>query len=717
MKFRVLLYILFFSFHIVTAQNGGYYKKWINTYSTVTSFTNSDTPSLSQIYDSFFRTRGFGPFPTVPFNPGGPQNRIFNRDISCISSPQSGRLLFYFSSFGIVYDSTFQPMPNSIANGKINAIRTLCPDCQNPTMTGSLVIPVFNNPNKFILFSLFPTLHLSGLIQVPCDLYYSVIDMSLNNGKGDVVTTQKNILLKSNLWGGPLNAVRNPQNNHFWLLCHDTLSTYFAFDINANGQINATPVSSIIGNHLSNSLSLAVNSNNGQPSIPTISGPQSRGVLKTTIDGSTLALGFQNGFDTLPGVCALTLSPKHYTLEMCTINKTTGSISLLQNLTFASTFNQFEFSPNGSFLYTFDSNRLVQVQLNNNNIKIPILNYNIICNEYPGGWKSPHNINCNNIWVHNLFSLNNLQLAENGRLYVSDTDKFYSNNSTATILFNDSLYASNFCIPYPDLPYPACGFKSNIFFGKEIDMTVLSIINPLSNPNQPLGQGTFPNIINSLLFSPTIVRPWATQISYTTATLNSQSWVANTTNFPITQRGFCYGLSPQPSGNSTPVAPGTGPFSAPIAGLQPNTTYYIRAYATNNLGTFYSADSTFKTQKPNTAPIMSSIANTNFCTADSIAFVVVDSETSPVHMQYSISSSNTALLPLSGLSISGVDTQKQFHFIPTAGQSGTSLITIQAIDSNGLQSSISFTLSVGTLPTLSTQAQGPTTFCLAKVAI
>jgi len=693
MKFRVLFYILFFSFQFVAAQNGGYYKNWITNTGTMATFTANDTPNLAQV-------GGALPF-NIRFN-SYTLNALGESPNSIISSPKTGRFLFYIDQTGIIYDSTFMPMPNSyipnsniyLSLGSINTANYILGYYNLHISTCILSVPVSANDNQFLLFTLRPTLtSFSGYNPSPYNLYYSLIDMSLNNGKGDVVASQKNVLLKSGLWGGPLNAVRNPQNNHFWLLCHDTTSTYFAFDIDANGQINTTPVSSIIGNHLPQNIWATP------------------GVLKSNIAGTMLALGLNNGVDTIWGQ-VVNYRAKHFTLELCNFNKTTGQLNLFKNFQYASVLSFLEFSPNGNYLYAFDTNQLIQLNILNN-VKTPIRTYpttfsststsiTTTSSSIAGNWIQSNSFyNCRN-WM---------QLAENGKVYFTDTTFFpFNNNNNFYFLGNNKIFNQK-CIPFPDLPYPACGFKDSIYFALSTDTNAaLYHTTPLYNEGYN-NFIRFPNIINSLLFSPTIVRPWATQISYTTATLNSQSWVANTTNFPITQRGFCYGLSPQPSGNTTPVAPGTGPFSAPIAGLQPNTTYYIRAYATNSLGTFYSADSTFKTLKPNTAPIISSIANTNFCTADSIGFVVVDSETTPVHMQYSISSSNQALLPLSGLSISGVDTQKQFHFIPTAGQSGSSLITIQATDSNGLQSSISFTLSVGSLPTLSTQAQGPTTFC------
>ncbi len=695
MKSSILIIILIFCAQIAIAQNGGYYKNWITSSGSMATFTANDTPTLSQVGG------------VLPFNIRYATSQFSYYNNCLITSPKTGRFLFYLDQNGIIFDSTFMPMPNSISVfniGTINTSNTSLGIGITRYQTSVLFVPVSNNDNQFLLFTLRPTLTSINYNKSSCNLYYSLIDMSLNNGKGDVVATQKNVLLKTGLWGGPLNAVRNPQNNHFWLLCHDTTSTYFAFNIDANGQINTTPVSSTIGNHLPQNLF-------GAP-----------GVLKSNTMGTLLGLGFSNGFDTI--FSSPITSPyrnKDYTLELCNFNKATGQLNLFKNYQFSSFFSRIEFSPNGNYLYCYDSNLLIQLNIFNNS-RSTIRSYpSLVTSSF---WNSSSlvaaplfHVALARDWfiepyqpIFFKYPDNWMQLAENGKIYFTDTSLWSSPNINPFGLGNMRIHNQS-CIPYPDLPFPACGFKDSIYFALGTDTNAALYHSTVNYNAQNEFRISFPNIINSLLFSPTIVRPWATQISYTTATLNSQSWVANTTNFPITQRGFCYGLSPQPSGNITPVAPGTGPFSAPIAGLQPNTTYYIRAYATNSLGTFYSADSTFKTLKPNTAPIISSIANANFCTADSIAFVVVDSESTPVHMQYSISSSNPALLPLSGLSISGVDTQKQFHFIPTAGQSGSSLITIQATDSNGLQSSISFTLSVGNLPTLSTQAQGPTTFC------
>jgi uncharacterized protein (TIGR02145 family) len=58
---------------------------------------------------------------------------------------------------------------------------------------------------------------------------------------------------------------------------------------------------------------------------------------------------------------------------------------------------------------------------------------------------------------------------------------------------------------------------------------------------------------------------------------------------PITARGVCWSTSPNPTtANSvTNNGSGTGSYTSNLTGLQPNTTYYVRAYATNAVTTAY----------------------------------------------------------------------------------------------------------------------------------
>lgn len=66
---------------------------------------------------------------------------------------------------------------------------------------------------------------------------------------------------------------------------------------------------------------------------------------------------------------------------------------------------------------------------------------------------------------------------------------------------------------------------------------------------------------------------------------------------PILARGVCWDTSEYPSTSNEKTIDGTGigTFKSTLLGLKSNTTYYVRAYATNSKGTSYGNQVTFKT--------------------------------------------------------------------------------------------------------------------------
>ena len=65
----------------------------------------------------------------------------------------------------------------------------------------------------------------------------------------------------------------------------------------------------------------------------------------------------------------------------------------------------------------------------------------------------------------------------------------------------------------------------------------------------------------------------------------------------VTVRGVCWGESPTVTvtDKNTTDGTGTGSYTSSITGLTGNTTYYVRAYATNSKGTGYGSAKTFTT--------------------------------------------------------------------------------------------------------------------------
>ena len=80
----------------------------------------------------------------------------------------------------------------------------------------------------------------------------------------------------------------------------------------------------------------------------------------------------------------------------------------------------------------------------------------------------------------------------------------------------------------------------------------------------------------------------------------SGGYVTNDGGATVTVRGVCWSTSPNPtvSDNHTTDGGGTGTFVSAISGLSPNTPYYVRAYATNSVGTAYGNQVTFSTLPP-----------------------------------------------------------------------------------------------------------------------
>jgi len=77
----------------------------------------------------------------------------------------------------------------------------------------------------------------------------------------------------------------------------------------------------------------------------------------------------------------------------------------------------------------------------------------------------------------------------------------------------------------------------------------------------------------------------------------------------ITARGVCWGIAHNPiaTANHTSDGTGLGTYSSSITGLTADTTYYVRAYATNSSGTAYGNEISFAT--PNALlPVMTTTA-------------------------------------------------------------------------------------------------------------
>jgi hypothetical protein len=95
--------------------------------------------------------------------------------------------------------------------------------------------------------------------------------------------------------------------------------------------------------------------------------------------------------------------------------------------------------------------------------------------------------------------------------------------------------------------------------------------------------------------TPTVTTGVVSSITETGATASAS--VTNAGSSSVTSRGVCYSTVQNPTTSSSCVnsGSGTGSFSVTLSGLSTNTTYYVRAYATSNVGTSYSSQVEFTT--------------------------------------------------------------------------------------------------------------------------
>jgi uncharacterized protein (TIGR02145 family) len=118
--------------------------------------------------------------------------------------------------------------------------------------------------------------------------------------------------------------------------------------------------------------------------------------------------------------------------------------------------------------------------------------------------------------------------------------------------------------------------------------------------------------VTSLLQSP----PTLTTTAISNITQSSATSGGNITSdgqAAITARGVCWSTSPNPTtaNSKTSNGTGTGSFTSNITGLTANTTYYVRAYATNLVGTAYGGQLSFTTGQTTSTPVVTTAPVTN----------------------------------------------------------------------------------------------------------
>jgi gliding motility-associated-like protein len=183
------------------------------------------------------RVWAFGDSAGVRFTNGNPQSiqtaiQTFE-GCATVSDPVTGQLLFYSDGWKC-WNRNHAVMPDGFS--------LLGAGSAGTTSQAACIVPVIDTPGKYYLFSLNAQGANPGL-------YYSIVDMSLDNGLGNIVSGEKNILLD----GGSLSEamIAIPGNNcDLWLMIHAKNETIFkAYHITRFG-LDTNPVLSNTGTQI-----------------------------------------------------------------------------------------------------------------------------------------------------------------------------------------------------------------------------------------------------------------------------------------------------------------------------------------------------------------------------------------------------------------------------------------------------------------------------------
>lgn len=176
----------------------------------------------------------FNATPPVSFPSQMGSAPLSNFGESAASVADANGVLQFYTEGTYVFNRQHQLMPNGDPIIPVTNVTGYSPT--SSTAQGSIIIPHPDTSNLYYVFSL-------GSIEsgfFSGRLYYSVVDMDLDNGLGDVVSNRRGILVDSNLTER-ITAVPRSDCQGFWLLCVDHTGMLKSFSITGMG-INTNPV-------------------------------------------------------------------------------------------------------------------------------------------------------------------------------------------------------------------------------------------------------------------------------------------------------------------------------------------------------------------------------------------------------------------------------------------------------------------------------------------
>ncbi len=207
----------------------------------------------------------FGINAGIDFSSGTPQaltdGQIVTLEGCATLSDRTGNLLFYTDGTS-VYNRDHALMPNG-DDLKGNSSST----------SSAIIVPDPGDSSRYYIFTVDTD---DGFYRDSEGFFYSVVDMDLANGLGDVDVFEKNIQLRS-ITSEKLTSVANNSGDGYWILTHFEYS-FYAYELTVSG-LNLSPVVSAV-----------------DPFIELVDSPFAgvavsamRGYIKLNSDGSLLA--------------------------------------------------------------------------------------------------------------------------------------------------------------------------------------------------------------------------------------------------------------------------------------------------------------------------------------------------------------------------------------------------------------------------------------------
>ncbi len=238
-----------------------------------------------------------------------------NQEGTSTISDSGGNLLFYTGG-QTIWNRNHNVMPNG--NGIMGGVSST---------QSSIIVPKPGTNNLFFVFTSDEFQNYS-LPRIPKGYRYSVVDMCQDSGKGDVLVSQKNVLLLDSSTE-KLAACEDRLGDGYWILGHKMFSSkFYTWHLTSTGL--STPIVSDIGTFHGRS---TYNSN--------LASGSAQGQIKFNPLGTKIALALGN-YD--PAI-----------IDIFDFNNSTGVVSNFCHIAIDSLLSKrsygVEFSPDGSKLY------------------------------------------------------------------------------------------------------------------------------------------------------------------------------------------------------------------------------------------------------------------------------------------------------------------------------------------------------------------------------